>query len=148
MRTTITMATAALLLAACGEAEAPTAPATGAGEASVAGAEMDHDGMDHEGMDHGAVAADGMTMGQGRVVAVESDTRVRIDHDAIEGAGMAAMTMTFEAMRDVALDGLDEGDEVHFLLDRGRDGTFRLAGICDVVAEDHEACMADLMAKR
>lgn len=148
MRTTITMTAAALLLAACGEAGTPTTAPVGSEEATVRGAEPDHTSMDHTGMDHSAMATDGRAMGQGRVVAVEGGGRIRIDHDAIDGAGMAAMTMTFEAMRDVPLDGIDEGDEVHFLLDRGRDGTFRLAAICDVAADDHEACMADMSAKR
>ena len=136
MRTMTTMTAAMLLLASCGEAEAPTAD-TPAGQAA-----------DRSGMDHGAADPGGAAMGAGRVVSVEGERRLRIEHGAIEAVGMAAMTMTFEALRDVDLGGIEAGDEVHFLLDRGRDGTFRLAAICDIAAADHEACMAAMTAGR
>ena len=142
MRNSMRATVALLLLAACAgeENEVATMDATDNAAAS------DHAGMDHGGME-GAATAD-MAMAEGRVVDLPEPNRVRIDHDAIESIGMAAMTMTFEAKRGVDLAGIEAGDEVHFLLDRGRDGTLRLEAICDMDAADHEACMADMAAKR
>ena len=145
MRITATGAAALLLLAACGADDAAT------DDPAVTVAAEDHAGMNQGDRDHGTYAeaeAGGMAMAQGRVVGAPEGSRVRIDHGPIDAIGMAAMTMTFEAKRGVDLAGIDAGDEVHFLLDRGRDGTFRLEAICDVAADDHEACMAAMMAKR
>ena len=134
---TILMTTAALLMAACAD-ETETAEVEVV-ETDQAAAAMDVDGMDH---DAAMMTGEGMGMGEGRVIEVDAAAnQVRIDHGPIEGI-MDAMTMSFEAQRGVALGGLEPGDEVHFLLDQGRDGTYRLAAICDVAATDHEACMA------
>lgn len=138
-----TIPAAFLLLAACADSadEAPGQEAATPVSQDHAG--TDHGNMDHDGMEHAADAAmpDGLAMGEGRVVSLPGDRRVRIDHGPIEAVGMGAMTMTFEAKASADLGGIDAGDEVHFLLDRGRDGTLRLEAICDTGAADHAACM-------
>ncbi len=128
-----------LLLAAC----ADEAAETGAVDTETARTMEMQDGMEHAGM-----TAAGTGIVRGSVVAVEGPSRIRIAHDAIPSAGMDAMTMSFEAVRGVALDGLEQGDEVHFRLERGRDGTYRITVMCALEAADHEACMAAMRSER
>jgi len=128
-----------LLLAACGE---------DAADSDIAETETTQAMDMPDGMDHGAMTAAETGIVRGRVVAAEGPSRIRIAHDAIPAAGMDAMTMSFEAMRGVALDGLEQGDEVHFRLERGRDGTYRISALCGLEAADHEACMAAMANDR
>lgn len=130
--------TTAALLAACSAEEREDADMPLAVE--EAETSMDHD-MDAAAPGEIAQAS----MGQGTVVEVDVDAgRLRIDHDAMPAIGMDAMTMFFEAQRSVEVAEVSVGDEIHFVLDRGRDGTFRLAYLCEIGAPDHEACMADM----
>ncbi|MBB4660243.1 copper-binding protein [Parvularcula dongshanensis] len=149
MRTILTMSAATLLLAACGvedasvDEPATTAPTDRAAAMPMQAADMQNmDRMDHDAMMRGDMS---MGMGKGRVVEIDEDgNRVRIDHDAIEGVGMAAMTMFFEAKRGVDLAALEAGDEVHFMLEKGRDSTYRISAICDIEGQEHERCMASM----
>ncbi|WP_051882388.1 copper-binding protein [Parvularcula oceani] len=131
----------ATLLAACGseEVEAPDQRVTEAGAS-------DHSMMD--GMEGQTERTDGaMGMAEGRVVEIDqAGNRIRLEHDAIEGVGMDAMTMFFEVKRDVDLSGLQPGEEVHFMIDRGRDGTYRIGAICEIGGAHHEDCMGSMKA--
>ncbi len=133
------------LLAACGGDEV-AAPDERVTEASASDHSM-MDGMKGQ-MEKAASMTDGtMGMAEGRVVEVDqAGNRIRLEHDAIEGVGMDAMTMFFEVKRDVDLTGLQPGEEVHFMVDRGRDGTYRIGAICEINGADHEDCMGSMKA--
>ena len=140
MKKIVLMSTATALLAACGADEATETDLLLATEETKMA--MDHD-MDHTAEVPGELAQ--ASMGRGVVVEVDEPARrLRLDHDAMPAIGMGAMTMVFEAQRGVDVAEVSAGDEVHFVLDRGRDGTYRLAYLCEIGAPDHEACMADM----
>lgn len=146
MKKIVLTSAATALLAACGADDAsvdePTLTASAPESTEMPMKEMDMGGMDHGSMMRSDMS---MGMGEGRVVELDEEgDRVRIEHDAIEGVGMGAMTMFFEAKRGVDLAAIEVGDEVHFMLDQGRDGTYRIGAICDIEGEGHEACMASM----
>ena len=89
------------------------------------------DMMDHSKMDGDMVMSDvGYTTGI--VVSISPDgSQATIDHGAIEGIGMGAMTMGFGITSGVDLSGYAKGDTVSFLVKKGRDGSYRITAICN-----------------
>ena len=126
-----------LALAACGQST------EGHGDHSTSDGSSDHDMSDHSAhkMDEGG---DDMAVVQGAIVQVFADAgRVKIDHEAIPSINMAAMTMSFQTVSDVDLARFAEGDEVHFTLKRGRDGSYRIMQMCKTDGSDQE-CMSHM----
>lgn len=115
MKMTLT-ALAALSLTACG---AETSD------------EMDQSTMDHSTMEKGTVAGDtGHT--KGVIFSISPDGQeATIDHQEIEGVGMGAMTMGFGITSAVDLSGYAKGDNVSFMVKKGRDGSYRITAICN-----------------
>ena len=75
----------------------------------------------------------------GVIVSIAPDGEsVKIDHGPFEGIDMGAMTMNFELMGDADLVELSEGDEVGFVIKRGRDGTYRIMDICGPAAGGYD----------
>ena len=113
------MALAAISLTACG----------GSGE-------MDHSKMDDSKMDHSKMD-DAKPMGDtghttGVIFSISPDgTEATIDHQAIEGVGMGAMTMGFGITSAVDLSVFAKDDNVSFMVKRGRDGSYRITAICN-----------------
>ena len=126
---------ASLSLTACGQSH------EGHGNHSKDGAEMaDHSG--HDMKDHDMTGdPDAMIPVNGKVVQVFADAgRIKIDHEEIPAINMAAMTMSFQAGGDVDLARFSEEDGVHFMLKKGRDGSFRIMQMCKTDGSD-DACM-------
>lgn len=136
----ITASALALTLAACGGAE-DKAPAT----TTAADAPMDMasgDMMDHSGHDMG----DG-TIGHGTGVIKSLGGQgdfLTIDHGPIDGIGMGAMTMGFDIMGDVDLSSFTDGDQVAFMVKKGRDNSYRITAICNT-GTDGEDCLDGMM---
>ena len=107
-------ALAAISLSACG----------GSGD-------MDHSKMDHSQMDDTKTIGDtGHTTGV--VVSISPDgSEATIDHKAIDGVGMAAMTMGFDITSTADLSGYEKDDNVSFMVKKGRDGSYRITAICN-----------------
>ena len=120
----------ALATAACGDTDETTAPEPAADTM----AEMDHSGHDMSG-DTGHA--------RGTIVSV-ADGELGIDHGPIEGIGMDAMTMLFGTMGEVDATAFEEGDQVSFMVKRGRDGSYRIMAICDT-DEAGEDCLDTMM---
>jgi len=119
------VALAALSLTACG--------------ADTSG-EMDHSTMDHSTMDEGKMAGDtGHTTGV--IFSISPDGKeATIDHQEIEGVGMDAMTMGFGITSTVDLSSYAKGDNVSFMVKKGRDGSYRITAICNTDT-DGEKCL-------
>lgn len=87
--------------------------------------------MDHSKMD------DAKTMGDtghttGVIFSISPDgTEATIDHQAIDGVGMGAMTMGFGITSTVDLSGFAKDDTVSFMVKKGRDGSYRITAICN-----------------
>lgn len=111
---------------------------------SEGSAEMDtmHAG-DHADMDHHMASDTGHTTGT--IVTISPDGKnVTIDHEAIGGVNMGAMTMGFGATSDVDLSAFSKGDRVSFMVKRGRDNSYRVTAICDMNAQGDD-CLHNLM---
>ena len=120
-----------LTLAACNNSDAPDAMN-----------DMDHSTMDHSTTDHSdmdmsssASGDTGMTTGTIRSVGENGDF-LTITHERIEGVGMDAMTMGFDTLSSVDLSGFEPGDRVAFAVKKGRDGSYRITGICETSGDD------------
>lgn len=126
-------------LSACGEASDNS-------EASqqASGQMQMHDGHDADAM-HGAASSD-MDHGAGEIVEIDSEGgRVKLDHDALENIGMDAMVMFFGVTGDVDLSNFDVGDDVAFMVKRGRDGSYRVMAMCDT-QEAGADCLGEMMS--
>lgn len=139
--TTLTLITlAALNVTACSDKAAePTTE-------SPSVAAMDHDAMDkaaidHDMMDHdeiiysedaveGAKGNTGQTTGTLMSISPDGQSAT-INHAAIEGVNMGAMTMGFDIMSGVDLSGFAANDPVSFRVKRGLDGRYRITAICN-----------------
>ena len=127
---------AAAALAACGQGEHN---ANHGGEqqrpvdqADAAGADTSH-GAEHEPGDMGR--------GRGVIRSVGSQGDfLTIEHGPIDGIDMNAMTMGFDILGGVDLTGFSDGDDVAFMVKRGRDNSLRVMAICNVGA-DGEDCL-------
>lgn len=97
---------------------------------------MDHSKMDHSQMDHSDMGNKKM-MGDtghttGVIVSVSKDgQQATIDHQEIEAVGMGAMTMGFGILSSVDLSAYKAGDNVSFMVKKGRDGSYRITAICN-----------------
>lgn len=124
----LTAGVLALSLTACGGSQDP-APAQA--NQPAASSEMPADGM----MDHTEHDMGGGNMGHAtgiiKSVGSQSDF-LTIDHSQIDGIGMGAMTMGFDIMDGVDLFGFTEGDEVAFMVKKGRDKSYRITAICNM----------------
>lgn len=100
--------------------------------------ETDHSTMDHSTMDDGKMSGDtGHTMGV--IFSISPDGKeATIDHQDIEGVGMSAMTMGFSITSAVDLSGYAKGDNVSFMVKKGRDGSYRIAAICNTDTEGED----------
>lgn len=68
--------------------------------------------------------------GMGTVKAVKADARVlTLDHEPIEALGWPAMVMDLDVGTAVDLEGLAVGDRIHFTLEQGEDGGYRIGSI-------------------
>ena len=117
-------ALAAISLSACG----------GSGDidhSKMDDAKMDHSTMDHSKMDDAKKMGDtGHTTGV--IFSTSPDgTEATIDHQAIDGVGMGAMTMGFGITSTVDLSGFAKDDNVSFMVKKGRDGSYRITAICN-----------------
>ena len=102
--------------------------------------EMDHSTMDHSTMEKGTMAGDaGHTTGV--IFSISPDGQeATIDHHEIEGVGMGAMTMGFGITSAVDLSGYAKGDNVSFMVKKGRDGSYRITAICNT-DKDGDDCL-------
>ena len=100
--------------------------------------------MDHSSMDHAKTGGDtGHTTG--RIVSISPDGKeVTISHQAIDGVGMGAMTMGFGILSTVDLSPYSQGDNVSFMVKKGRDNSYRITAICDT-DKSGEDCLASIM---
>jgi len=57
---------------------------------------------------------------------------------------MGAMTMGFDIMGDVDLAGFADGDQVAFMVKKGRDNSYRITEICNT-GTDGEDCLEGMM---
>lgn len=117
-------------LVACGDSETSSASPSG----TMTDAPMDHMGHDMSG-DTGHA--------KGTIVSV-AEGELGIDHGPIDGIGMDAMTMLFGTMGDVEATAFEEGDEVSFMVKRGRDGSYRIMAICDTNTDGAD-CLDGMM---
>lgn len=68
--------------------------------------------------------------GEGTVTAVMADHHMlTIDHAPIEALGWPAMAMDFNVAEGVDLAGIEVGERIHFSLEQGADGAYRIVGI-------------------
>jgi Cu/Ag efflux protein CusF len=128
--TLLTATAFALTLTACGgvkESAPATIPQTEAPMDIATNEAMDHSG--HE-MGDGDI---GHATGVIKSIGSQGDF-LTIDHGPIDGIGMGAMTMGFDIMSDVDLSGFSEGNEVAFMVKKGRDNSYRITAICDTGA--------------
>ena len=68
--------------------------------------------------------------GMATITAVQAGARVlTLDHEPIEALGWPAMVMDLDVGEDVDLEGLAAGDRIHFTLEQGADGGYRIGSI-------------------
>lgn len=130
-----------LLVAACGQAsESNSTP--GASEAEAQNTTIDN----HEGHDMTGMKSSDTDHGAGRVVEVDAEgRRIKLDHEELPEIGMNAMTMFFGIAGDVDLAAFETGDDVRFMVKKGRDGSYRIMAMCNA-AVDGEDCLSTLMS--
>jgi len=93
--------------------------------------DMDDSTMDHSKMSEEKIAGDtGQT--KGVIFSISPDGKeATIDHQEIEGVDMGAMTMSFGITSIIDLSDYAKGDNVSFMIKKGRDGSYRITAICD-----------------
>jgi Cu/Ag efflux protein CusF len=136
----LTAAVFALSLTACDGSQEP-APAKvsqpAASSEMPAVETMDHTGHDMNGGNMGHAT------GVIKSVSSQSDF-LTIDHGPIDGIGMGAMTMGFDILDGVDVSSFAEGDEVAFMVKKGRDKSYRITAICDM-RSDGADCLGSMM---
>jgi Cu(I)/Ag(I) efflux system protein CusF len=136
----LTAGVLALSLTACGGSQEP-AP-TNVSQPTAASEMSAVETMDHTGHD---MSSGTMGHGTGVIKSVGSQSDfLTIDHGPIDGIGMGAMTMGFDIMDGVAVSGFAEGDEVAFMVKKGRDNSYRITAICDTGSEGAD-CLDGMM---
>lgn len=120
----------ALSLAACGGGQ-DNSETKSQDHSAMESSEMDHSNMDHSQMDEKKMTGDtGHTTGV--IVSVSEDgQQATIDHQEIAGVGMGAMTMGFGIISSVDLSDYKKGDNISFMVKKGRDGSYRITAICN-----------------
>lgn len=128
----------ALSLAACsgGQDSAETKPA-------------DKSKMDHSTMDHSEMGDKKMTGDTGHTTGVivsisEDGQQATIDHQEIADVGMSAMTMGFGILSSVDLSDYKSGDNVSFMVKKGRDGSYRITAICNIETDGADCLKAKM----
>lgn len=111
---------------------------------------MDNAGMDQSAMKQKTMDSVGMGMATldgdsghstGVIISISPDrSQATIDHQEIEGVGMAAMTMGFGTISTVDLSNYAKDDKVSFRVKKGRDGSYRITAICKTDT-DGEDCL-------
>ena len=132
-----------LLASACGKSDE-----NGATSSSTKTTTETHDMSkhDHDGHDMTKVKGGDIDHGSGTVVELDMDgRRIKLDHGELPNIGMNAMIMFFGIAGDVDLAGYEAGDEVQFMVKKGRDGSYRIMAMCDA-ATDGEDCLSALMS--
>lgn len=67
----------------------------------------------------------------GEIVSIAPDGKyATIDHGEIHGINMGPMTMGFDALDSADLSAVSSGDNVEFVVKKGRDGSYRILSIC------------------
>jgi Cu/Ag efflux protein CusF len=110
---------------------------------------MNHDDMDHTNMDHGDMNHSEMGKGTGHtkgvIVSISLDGKeATINHQAIDGVGMGAMTMGFGILSTVDLSPYSQGNNVSFMVKKGRDNSYRITAICDTDKSGKD-CLASII---
>ncbi len=128
----------ALSLAACG-----------GGQESTDTKAADHSGMDHSTMDHSEMGDTKMAGDTGHttgvIVSISDDgQQATIDHQEIAGVGMGAMTMGFGILSSVDLSEYTSGDNVSFMVKKGRDGSYRITAICNTDTDGADCLKAKM----
>lgn len=134
---------AALSLSACGGDTQAGMDHDDRGGETIADVAMD-DAMSHEEMGHGDMA-EGIGHTTGVIVSISPDgNEATINHQEIDGVGMGAMTMGFGTLSMVDLSTYSKGDNVSFMVKKGRDNSYRITAICDT-DKNGKDCLAALM---
>lgn len=137
------MAFAALSLSACGGDTHAEIDNGDVGGETIADVAVD-DIMGHDEIDHSTMA-EGTGHTTGVIVSISPDGKeATIDHQAIDGVGMGAMTMGFGILSTVDLSTYSKGDNVNFMVKKGRDNSYRITAICDTYKSGKD-CLASLM---
>lgn len=97
---------------------------------------MDPSTMNHSTMDHSEMGDKKMSGDTGHTTGVifsisPDGQHATIDHQEIDGVGMSAMTMGFGILSNVDLSDYKKGDNVSFMVKKGRDGSYRITAICN-----------------
>jgi Cu/Ag efflux protein CusF len=105
--------------------------------------------MDHSKMTHSDPAATNVTSETGHtkgiIMSISPDGNVAtINHQAIESVGMNAMTMGFGVTSEVDLSEFSKGDNVSFMIKKGRDNSYRIIAICNTDLKGNE-CLNSMM---
>jgi Cu/Ag efflux protein CusF len=105
--------------------------------------------MDHSKMTHSDSAKMNMTDETGHttgvIMSISPDGNVAtINHQAIESVGMNAMTMGFGVTSEVDLSEFSKGDNVSFMIKKGRDNGYRIIAICNTDLKGNE-CLNSIM---
>ncbi len=131
-----------LIVAACGQADDNAASPTANNE--VEEPQAMSNGV-HDGHDMAELKGADTDHGAGKVVEVDAKgRRIKLEHEELTNIGMNAMTMFFGIAGDVDLVGVEVGDDVQFMVKKGRDGSYRIMAMCNA-AMDGEDCLAALM---
>ncbi len=134
--------TIALFAVACGQAsdgDVAAAAETTAAEPTT----MAHHG--HAGHEMADKKVGDMDHGAGKVVEVDAaGRRIKLDHGALPGIGMDAMTMFFGVAGDVDVESFAPGDDVRFMVKKGRDGSFRIMAMCGAAADGDDCLSAHM----
>lgn len=119
------------------------------GQESAETKATDHSGMDHSTMDHSDMGetkmADDTGHTTGVIVSISEDgQQATIDHQEIAGVGMGAMTMGFGILSSVDLSDYKSGDNVSFMVKKGRDGSYRITAICNTDTDGADCLKAKM----
>lgn len=131
-----------LFVTACGQASDSAAVSAAANTVEAPQAITNDN---HEGHDMAEMKGDDTDHGAGRVIEVDvAGRRIKLDHEELPNIGMNAMTMFFGIAGDVDLTAFDAGDDVRFMVKKGRDGSYRIMAMCNA-ASGGEDCLSALM---
>ncbi|MGB0906049.1 MAG: copper-binding protein [Maricaulaceae bacterium] len=131
-------------LAACNSGTADSSTSSSPDQSHSSHGQMDHSQMDHSGMSHSKMSGDtGHTTGV--IVSISEDgQQATINHQEIAGVGMGAMTMGFGILSSVDLSDYKSGDNVSFMVKKGRDGSYRITAICNTDTDGADCLKAKM----
>ena len=136
-------------LAACSSGTADSSTSSSPDQSHSSHSQMDHSQMDHSQMDHSNAGDMKMTGDMGHTTGVivsisEDGQQATIDHQEIAGVGMGAMTMGFGILSSVDLSDYKSGDNVSFMVKKGRDGSYRITAICNTDTDGADCLKAKM----